>query len=50
MSKLPPIKVLTVRQPLAYLIVRGPKDIENRSWRTHDDTMETLTLWTVNRR
>ena len=29
------VKVLVVRQPWAWLIVHGFKDIENRSWRTH---------------
>jgi hypothetical protein len=28
------VKVLTVRQPWAHLIVSGHKDIENRSWQT----------------
>jgi hypothetical protein len=28
------MKVLVVRQPWAWLIVHGHKDIENRSWRT----------------
>ena len=28
------IKVISVRQPWAYLIVAGHKDIENRKWRT----------------
>ena len=28
------MKVLSVRQPWAYLIVEGYKDIENRKWRT----------------
>jgi hypothetical protein len=28
------MKVLVVRQPWAWLIVNGHKDIENRSWRT----------------
>ena len=28
------LKVLVVRQPWAWLIVNGYKDIENRSWRT----------------
>jgi hypothetical protein len=27
--------VIVVRQPWAWLIVNGHKDIENRSWRTH---------------
>ena len=29
------MKALSIRQPWAYLIVSGRKDIENRSWRTH---------------
>jgi hypothetical protein len=29
------MKVLVVRQPWAWLIVHGYKDIENRSWKTH---------------
>ena len=28
------MKVIVVRQPWAWLIVHGYKDIENRSWRT----------------
>ncbi len=28
------IKCLTIRQPWAYLIINGHKDIENRSWST----------------
>ena len=28
------MKVLTVKQPWASLIINGDKDIENRSWRT----------------
>jgi ASCH domain len=32
--KKPAMKVLVVRQPWAWLIVNGFKDIENRSWRT----------------
>jgi hypothetical protein len=28
------MKILVVRQPWAWLIVKGRKDIENRSWRT----------------
>jgi hypothetical protein len=28
------MKVLSVRQPWAYLIVAGYKDVENRTWRT----------------
>jgi hypothetical protein len=29
------MKILTVRQPWASLIVAGIKDVENRSWRTN---------------
>ena len=29
------LKILVVRQPWAWLIVNGFKDIENRSWKTH---------------
>lgn len=29
------VKVLTVKQPWASLIVHGIKDIENRSWQTN---------------
>lgn len=29
------MKVLSIRQPWAWLIVHGHKDIENRNWRTH---------------
>lgn len=29
------LPALSVRQPYAWLIVNGMKDIENRSWRTH---------------
>ena len=29
------LRVLSVRQPWAWLIVNGYKDIENRSWRTN---------------
>ena len=29
------MKVLTVRQPWAWLIVNSEKSVENRSWRTH---------------
>ena len=29
------LPALSVRQPWAWLIVNGLKDIENRSWRTH---------------
>jgi hypothetical protein len=29
------VKVIVIRQPWAWLIVQGFKDIENRSWRTH---------------
>ena len=28
------MKALSIRQPWAWLIVHGRKDIENRSWRT----------------
>ena len=28
------MKILSIRQPWAYLITRGSKNIENRSWRT----------------
>lgn len=28
------MKAITIRQPWAELIVRGEKDVENRSWRT----------------
>ena len=28
-------KCLSVRQPWAWLIIQGGKDIENRTWRTH---------------
>lgn len=28
-------KVIVVRQPWAWLIVKGYKDVENRTWRTH---------------
>ena len=31
---LDPMKILSIRQPWAYLITQGSKDIENRSWRT----------------
>jgi ASCH domain len=31
----PTVKVLTVRQPWAHLIVAGLKTIENRTWRTN---------------
>lgn len=30
-----PTKALSIRQPWAWLIVNGLKDIENRSWPTH---------------
>ncbi len=33
-SKEMPVKVLSVRQPWAWLIVNGHKDIENRTWPT----------------
>jgi len=29
------VKALSIRQPWAWLIVNGHKDIENRSWLTH---------------
>lgn len=29
------MRAITIRQPWAELIVRGEKDVENRSWRTH---------------
>ena len=29
------LRALSVRQPWAWLIVNGIKDVENRSWRTH---------------
>jgi hypothetical protein len=29
------MKALTLRQPWAYLIIHGPKRIENRRWNTH---------------
>lgn len=29
------LPVLSIRQPYAWLVVNGIKDIENRSWRTH---------------
>lgn len=29
------MKALSIRQPWAWLIVNGYKDIENRNWRTH---------------
>src|SRR5262245_16833844 len=28
------MKIITIRQPWAHLIVNGSKDIENRSWKT----------------
>ena len=30
-----PIKVLTIKQPWAQLIICGAKDIENREWALH---------------
>jgi hypothetical protein len=30
-----PLKALSIKQPWAWLIVNGHKDIENRDWRTH---------------
>lgn len=29
------MKALSIRQPWAWLIINGYKDIENRTWRTH---------------
>jgi hypothetical protein len=29
------MRALSIRQPWAELILRGEKDVENRSWRTH---------------
>ena len=29
------MKCLSVRQPWAWLIIHGGKDVENRAWRTH---------------
>lgn len=29
------MKAISIRQPWAWLIVNGHKDIENRTWRTH---------------
>lgn len=29
------MKALSIRQPWAWLVVNGHKDIENRQWRTH---------------
>jgi ASCH domain-containing protein len=29
------VRAITIRQPWAELIVRGDKDVENRSWRTN---------------
>jgi hypothetical protein len=29
------MKAITIRQPFAWLIVKGRKNIENRTWRTH---------------
>jgi hypothetical protein len=28
------VRILSIRQPWAYLIAKGPKDIENRNWST----------------
>lgn len=28
------MKAISIRQPYAYLIVNGKKDIENRNWKT----------------
>src|SRR2546430_9590561 len=33
--KLKKIRALSIRQPWAWLVVNGHKDIENRSWRTN---------------
>ncbi len=30
-----PLRALSIRQPWAWLIVNGHKDIENRTWKTH---------------
>jgi hypothetical protein len=30
----PPQKAISIRQPWAWLIVNGFKDVENRSWKT----------------
>lgn len=35
MTKLTDLPVLSIRQPWAWLIVNGHKDIENRTWKTH---------------
>lgn len=35
MTKLTDLPVLSIRQPWAWLIVNGYKDIENRTWITH---------------
>jgi hypothetical protein len=34
-KELKSLKALSIRQPWAWLVVNGYKDIENRSWRTH---------------
>lgn len=34
MSALPDLPALSIRQPWAWLIVRGHKDVENRDWAT----------------
>ncbi len=34
MKKLHPVKVLSIRQPWAWLIVNGYKGVENRTWNT----------------
>ena len=30
-----PLRAISIRQPWAWLIVNGIKDVENRKWRTH---------------
>lgn len=30
-----PLRAISIRQPWAWLIVNGIKDVENRNWRTH---------------
>lgn len=35
MTKLTDLPVLSIRQPWAWLIVNGHKDIENRTWKTN---------------
>jgi hypothetical protein len=34
-SKRPQLKAITIRQPWAWAIIFGGKDIENRTWLTH---------------